>query len=56
MDKTNVNLSLDDTEQEVVSSASKKDDVATTEITSESMAIGSEDIEEDDITNFEESN
>lgn len=50
MDKTNVNLSLDDTEQEVVSSTSKKDDVATTETTSEPIATATEDIDEDDIT------
>ena len=50
MDKTKVNLSLDDTEQKVVSSASKKDDVATTETTSEPIATATEDIDEDDIT------
>ena len=50
MDKTKVNLSLDDTEQKVVSSASKKDDVATTETTSEPNATTTEDIDEDDIT------
>lgn len=41
MDKTKVNLSLDDTEQKVVSSASKKDDVATTETTSEPFRVTS---------------
>ena len=55
MDKTKVNLSLDDTEQKVVSSASKKDDVATTETTSEPIATATEDIDEDDITNSDES-
>ena len=55
MDKTKVNLSLDDTEQKVVSSASKKDDVATTETTSEPIATATEDIDVDDITNSDES-
>ena len=54
MDKTKVNLSLDDTEQKVVSSASKKDDVATTETTSEPIATATKDIDEDDITNSDE--
>ncbi len=51
MEKTNVNLSLDNTEQEVVSTIQNVDDENTIDTTiSETASVSTEDTDEDDIT------